>query len=68
VVYERDIPTAIDLMAYTFRRDYDIEAIFKLYGLGNNGKTVYISPITAMHGVDNVSNVPLDKLLKVASS
>ena len=38
VVYEQEIQTAIDIIAYTFRRDYDIEVIFKLFGLGNNGK------------------------------
>jgi len=29
VVYEQDIQTAIDIIAYTFRRDYDNEVIFK---------------------------------------
>ena len=31
VLYSRDIRTAIDAMAYTFHRDYDIEVIFILY-------------------------------------
>lgn len=65
VLYARDIQTAIDIMAYTFHRDYDIvEAIFILFGLGANGKTVYTSIITALHGPENVSNVPLSEMLK----
>ena len=63
VVYEQDIQTAIDIIAYTFRRDYDIEVIFKLYGYGNNGKTVYTSLISALHGLDSISNVPLSEML-----
>ena len=46
VLYPRDIRTAIDAMAYTFHRDYDIEVIFILYGVGANGKTVFTSLLT----------------------
>ena len=63
VVYEEDIQTAIDIIAYTFRRDYDIEVIFKLFGLGNNGKSVYTSLISALHGPESISNVPLSVML-----
>ena len=63
VVYEQDIQTAIDIIAYTFRRDYDIEVIFKLFGLGNNGKSVYTSLISALHGPESISNVPLSEML-----
>jgi phage/plasmid-associated DNA primase len=59
VLYERDIPTGIESMAYTFERDYPIEVIFILYGYGLNGKTVFTSVLTSMHGKDNVSNVSL---------
>ena len=60
----RDIRTAIDAMAYTFHRDYDIEVIFILYGVGANGKTVFTSLLTHLHGKNNVSNVPLPTILK----
>jgi len=64
VLYSRDIRTAIDAMAYTFHRDYDIEVIFILYGVGVNGKTVFTSLLTHLHGKNNVSNVPLPTILK----
>ena len=51
-------------MAYTFHRDYDIEVIFILYGVGANGKTVFTSLLTQLHGKNNVSNVPLPTILK----
>ncbi len=63
VLYERDIQTAIDSIAYTFHRDYDIEVLFKLYGHGSNGKSVFTSLITRLHGIDNVSNVPMSEML-----
>jgi putative DNA primase/helicase len=63
VLYERDIRTGIEAMAYTFERDCPIEVIFIPLGYGSNGKTVYTSTMTAMHGQDNVSNVPLSQML-----
>jgi putative DNA primase/helicase len=63
VLYARDIRTAVEAMAYTFHRDYIDETIFILLGFGANGKTVYSSTITALHGPDNVSNVPLSEML-----
>ena len=63
VFYPTDIRTAVDAMAYTFYRDYDEEVIFVLLGYGRNGKTVYTSIITILHGRVNVSNVPLTQLL-----
>lgn len=63
VLYATDIRTAIDAMAYTFHRDYDEEVIFVLLGYGRNGKTVYTSIITIIHGRNNVSNVPLTQML-----
>ena len=50
-------------MAYTFYRDYIVELIFVLYGLGANGKTVFTSLLTSLHGTRNVSNVPLPAML-----
>ena len=64
VLYSRDIRTAIDAMAYTFYRDYDIEVIFILYGVGANGKTVFTSLLTHLQGKNNVSNVPLPTILR----
>jgi putative DNA primase/helicase len=59
VMYSRNIRTEVEAMAYTFERDYPIETIFMLYGLGNNGKTVFTSTSTSLHGVEHVSNVTL---------
>jgi phage/plasmid-associated DNA primase len=50
VLYERDIRTGNGAMAYTFERDYPIEVIFILLGYGSNGKTVFTSVLTSMHG------------------
>jgi P4 family phage/plasmid primase-like protien len=63
VLYDRDVRTAVEAMAYTFERDYPFEIIFMLYGLGNNGKTVYTSTLTSLHGVDHVSNVTLSQMV-----
>ena len=65
VLYGRDILTAIDLLAYTFHRDYDlIEVLFVLLGYGRNGKTVYTSVLSSLHGLNNISNVPLKDMLE----
>jgi putative DNA primase/helicase len=64
VLYSRDIRTATSAMAYTFHRDYIVEVIFILHGLGANGKGVYTGILTALHGPRNVSNVPLSDMLK----
>ena len=64
VLYPRDIRSATAAMAYTFHRDYIVEVIFILHGLGANGKTVYTSIITSLHGPENVSIVPLSDMLK----
>ena len=63
VLYKKDVKTAIDALAYTFYRDYIVELIFVLYGLGANGKTVFTSLLTSLHGTRNVSNVPLPAML-----
>ena len=64
VLYPRDILTAIDAIAYTFHRDYDIvEILFILLGYGRNGKTVFTSVVSSMHGQDHVSNVTLSQML-----
>jgi putative DNA primase/helicase len=63
VLYERDIRTGVEAMAYTFERVYPIEVIFILYGFGLNGKTVFTSVLTAIHGKDTVSNVSLSQML-----
>jgi len=63
VMYSRNIRTGVEAMAYTFERDYPIETIFMLYGLGNNGKTVFTSTSTSLHGVEHVSNVTLAQMI-----
>lgn len=63
VLYAREIRTAVEALAYTFHRDYIDETIFILLGFGANGKTVYSSTLTALHGPGNISNVPLSEML-----
>jgi putative DNA primase/helicase len=46
-------------MAYTFYRDTPFEHHFILYGEGGSGKSVFTGLLTALHGEQNVSNVPL---------
>ena len=46
-------------MAYTFYRYTSFEHPFILYGEGGNGKSVFTGLLTALHGEQNVSNVPL---------
>ncbi len=58
-IAEGQIRTATEAMAYTFERDYPYEIIFILLGNGSNGKSVLSSVLTALHGLDHVSNVTL---------
>ena len=63
VLYTSEIRTAVDMMAYTFYRDNPYEIITILFGYGANGKGVYTGLLTALHGVKNISNVPLSSML-----
>ncbi len=63
VLYPAEIRTAIEAMAYTFYRDCPFEHIFKLFGYGANGKSVFTGLLTRLHGLMNVSNVPLSSLI-----
>jgi putative DNA primase/helicase len=63
VLYAQEIRTAIESIAYTFLRDYPFEYIFKLFGYGSNGKTVFTGILSALHGANNISNVPLQEIL-----
>jgi P4 family phage/plasmid primase-like protien len=62
VLYLEDIPTAIDIIAYTFVKYNPHELYFILIGIGSNGKSVYTGIIINLHGRDNVSNVSLKEL------
>jgi putative DNA primase/helicase len=64
VLYDTEIRTAVELMAYTFCRDNKYEIITILFGYGANGKSVFTGLLTALHGPRNVSNVPLSSMLK----
>jgi P4 family phage/plasmid primase-like protien len=63
VLYYKDIRTAVDLMAYTFFRDNPYEIICYLIGNGSKGKNVFTGILTSLHGIKNVSNVPLKAIL-----
>jgi|SRR5215211_22608 len=64
VLYPEDITTAIDIIAYTFLRYNPHELYFILIGVGANGKSVYTGLINNLHGLNNVSNVPLKALVE----
>jgi putative DNA primase/helicase len=63
VLYDREIRTAVECMAYTFYRDNIYEIITDLFGYGSNGKSVFTDTLTALHGNKNVSNVSLSAIL-----
>ncbi|WP_186434034.1 phage/plasmid primase, P4 family [Candidatus Nitrosocosmicus arcticus] len=63
VLYPTDIRTVVEAMAYTFYRDCPFEYYFKLFGDGRNGKSVFTSLLTQLHGEKNVSNVSLSSLI-----
>jgi P4 family phage/plasmid primase-like protien len=64
VLYPQDIQTAIDIIAYTFLRYNPHELYFILIGVGANGKSVYTGLVNNLHGLNNVSNVPLKALVE----
>ena len=64
VLYPQDIQTAIDIIAYTFLRYNPYELYFILIGVGANGKSVYTGLVNNLHGLNNVSNVPLKALVE----
>lgn len=63
VLYSEDLLTAIDIIALTFLRYNPHELYIILIGVGANGKSVYTGLITNLHGLKNVSNIPLKSLL-----
>jgi P4 family phage/plasmid primase-like protien len=63
VLYPNEIRTAVDLMAYTFVRENPYEIICYLISNGSNGKNVFTGILTSLHGIKNVSNVPLNAIL-----
>ncbi len=62
VLYQQDIRTAVELIAYTFIRQNIFEYYFILIGIGANGKSVFVGILTHLHGKNNVSNVALKSL------
>ena len=63
VLHPSQIRTAVEIMAYTFLRQHLSELYFILVGKGANGKSVFTGLLTELHGIKNVSNVPLSSLL-----
>jgi P4 family phage/plasmid primase-like protien len=62
VLYQQDIRTAVELIAYTFIRKNIFEYYFILIGIGANGKSVFVGILTHLHGKKNVSNVALKSI------
>jgi P4 family phage/plasmid primase-like protien len=63
VLYPQDIRTALEIIAYTFIRINLFEYYFILIGTGANGKSVFIGILSNLHGLRNISNVPLHSLV-----
>jgi len=63
VLYPQDIRTALEIIAYTFIRINLFEYYFILIGSGANGKSVFIGILSNLHGLRNISNVPLHSLV-----
>jgi P4 family phage/plasmid primase-like protien len=63
VLYNSEIRTAIETMAYSFYRDCPYEHFFTLFGYGSNGKSVYTGILSALHGERNISNVSLKSII-----
>ncbi|HEY7570221.1 MAG TPA: phage/plasmid primase, P4 family [Nitrososphaeraceae archaeon] len=63
VNYPTEIRTAVETMAYTLLRDNPYEIITILFGYGGNGKSVFTGVLTSLHGMQNVSNVPLRAMI-----
>ena len=64
VLYAVDIRTGIEMMAYTFSRNNLFEIYFILIGNGSNGKNVFTGILTSLHGIKNISNVPLKAIIE----
>jgi P4 family phage/plasmid primase-like protien len=64
VLHLRDIRTAVELIAYTFIRTHLFQYYYILIGEGGNGKNVFIGILSNLHGLKNVSNVPLKDIAK----
>jgi P4 family phage/plasmid primase-like protien len=64
VLYPSDIRTSVEMMAYTFSRNNLFEIYFILIGNGSNGKNVFTGILTNLHGIKNISNVPLKAIIE----
>ena len=62
MLYQQDIRTAVELIAYTFIRKNIFEYYFILIGIGANGKSVFVGILSNLHGKKNISNVSLKSL------
>lgn len=51
-----------EFMGWVFTRDLKLEKTLLLYGPGANGKSVFFDVITALIGIDNISNYSLASL------
>jgi P4 family phage/plasmid primase-like protien len=63
VLYPSDVRTVLELFAYTFYKDNPFEIITNFLGSGANGKNVLLGILTALHGIDNVSNVSMKSII-----
>jgi putative DNA primase/helicase len=61
-LYPNEIRTAVELMTFTFYHKNPHEYYFILLGVGANGKSVFTGLLSALHGYENISSVPLSAL------
>lgn len=63
VLYLQDVRTAVEMIGYSFIRKNLFERYFILIGTGANGKSVFVGVLSNLHGLKNISNVPLHSLV-----
>lgn len=62
------VDTLYEMIAYCCYRDYPIQLLFCLYGIGRNGKSCFLKVLTKFIGKDNLCSTDLDLLTGSRSS
>lgn len=62
VLYQEDIPFVQEVCGYLLHRGFPFALIVILLGHGRNGKTTFISTISAVMGEKNIEHIPIQTL------
>jgi len=62
-VGEDYVNTLYEILAYCCYRDYPIQVLFCLYGIGRNGKSCFLKVLSNFLGKDNLCSTDLDLLM-----